>query len=393
MPHSSSQQLQTPLEVADGTANPRPLKIAFLVHDYHRAGGHSRYVAELATRLAKVHEVHVFANRIEDDGTAPIHFHKVPAWRARAATTVLSFMIPVTLQVGRDFDIIHSQGFCGFCGNVFTAHICNRAWHLGLEKLNGGTTFTQTIFDAVAGALEYLTYHFARRKQVIAISHRVAADLVKHYRCPAPMTVIHHGVDLDVFSPETRARWRQETRAKYGLAENEPVFLFVGDLRKGGGPCIRALAQLESGKLLFVSRSRIDPYQRIVDEAGLKRERVLFVGPTSQVERFYSAADAFLLPTPYDAFGMVVSEAMACGLPVIVSREAGASELIEHGVNGLLLDDYSSATELAACMKSLAHDSAWGAQLGRMARRTVESMSWDSVTRQTMEVYRQLVKT
>src|SRR5271169_1834888 len=84
-------------------APPRRLKIAFVVHDYHRSGGHSRYVAELATRFAKEHEVHVFANRIVDDGTPGIQYHHVPAWRANAFTTVLSFALPATLQVGRDF--------------------------------------------------------------------------------------------------------------------------------------------------------------------------------------------------------------------------------------------------------------------------------------------------
>src|SRR5262245_25577888 len=115
------------------------MRIAYLVHDYHRAGGHSRYVAELAGRFAKDHEVHVFANRIER-GAENIHFHTVPAWRANALTTVLTFALPATFQPDRGFDIIHSQGFCGFRGNVFTGHICNRAWHLALKRLEGGTT-------------------------------------------------------------------------------------------------------------------------------------------------------------------------------------------------------------------------------------------------------------
>src|ERR1700683_5589365 len=122
-----------------GIATPAPqpsrrLKIAYVVHDYHRSGGHSRYVAELATRYSAEHEVHVFANRIVDDGTPGIEFHHVPAWRANAFTTVLSFALPATLQVGGDFDVVHSQGFCGLLGNVFTAHMCNSAWHAALLK-------------------------------------------------------------------------------------------------------------------------------------------------------------------------------------------------------------------------------------------------------------------
>jgi len=362
------------------------------VHDYHRAGGHSRYVAELATRFAKQHEVHVFANRIQTSGETGVHFHRVPAWRANAFTTVLTFALPATIQPGLKFDIVHSQGFCGFRGNVFTAHICNRAWHLALQRLEGGATFRESVFNAMGTSLEYMLYRFARHSQVIAISERVERDLDKYYHCRLPISVIHHGVDLDTFSLALRPRWRQELRTQYGLADDDPAFLYVGDLRKGAGRCIRALAELERGKLLFVSRSSSEPYERIVECTGLAPERVKFLGATDHVERIYSAADALLLPTPYDAFAMVVSEAMACGLPVVVSREAGASELIEHGVNGLLLEDVSSVSELAAHMHSLAESRPFAARLGCAARRTVESMSWDVVARQTMRVYEQALR-
>jgi UDP-glucose:(heptosyl)LPS alpha-1,3-glucosyltransferase len=129
----------------------------------------------------------------------------------------------------------------------------------------------------------------------------------------------------------------------------------------------------------------------LAQELGVS-DRVVFAGPTNQVEKAYAAADAFVLPTPYDAFAMVVSEAMACALPVIVSREAGASELIEHGVNGLLLAD-ASVPELARQMESLERDRPWAARLGCAARKSVESLTWDTVAHQTMGVYRELLGT
>jgi UDP-glucose:(heptosyl)LPS alpha-1,3-glucosyltransferase len=367
------------------------MRIAFLVHDYHRSGGHSRYVAELASRFAGEHEVHVFANRIDSDGESEIHFHVVPAWRANALTTVLTFAIPVTLQIDRGFDIVHSQGFCGFRGNVFTGHICNRAWHQALQKFAGGVRLKESIFNAVATALEHATYRFTRHSAIVAISERVAQDIARFYHCQAPIHVIHHGVDLQVFRPINRERWRSEVRAEHNLSESDTVFLYVGDLRKGASQCILALAQLVQGRLLFVSRSPAAPYRRLAKKAGVT-DRVTFLGPTNQVERIYAAADALVLPTPYDAFAMVVSEAMASGLPVIVSREAGVSEIIEHEVNGLLLDDVTSVPELAADMRSVLQDPSRARELGRAARSTVENMSWDVVASRTMEVYEDLLR-
>lgn len=366
------------------------MKIAFVVHDYHRGGGHSRYVAELACRFAKEHEVHVFANRIDENNSPGIHFHAVPAWRANALTTVLTFALPATFQIGRRFDIIHSQGFCGFRGNVLTGHICNRAWHRALKKLEGGVTAREAVFNAVASTLEYSAYRFARNRAVIAISKRVAGDLRQFYHCPAPIEVIHHGVDLQVFSTKNRELWRSEMRQQLGLKDDETVFLYVGDLRKGAAQCIQALAQLDSGQLVLVSRSRTDAYQRAAEQAGV-RERVVFAGATDHVEKFYAASDAFLLPTPYDAFAMVVTEAMASGLPVIVSREAGASELIENRVNGLLLEDTASVGELANFMRCLDSNPQFAGRLGAAARKTVEPMSWDAVAERTMRVYQQVL--
>lgn len=367
------------------------MKIAYVVHDYHRAGGHSRYVAELATRFAGRHEVHVFANGIEPGAPSAIRFHKVPAWRANAFTTVLSFVLPVTFQIGGGFDIIHSQGFCGLRGNVFTAHICNRAWHTALQRLENGATIRESIFNAMGTSFEHGLYRFARHSEVIAISERVARDLLDLYHCRAPIQVIHHGVDLDVFAPANRELWREEVRTHLNIPDSEMVFLYVGDLRKGAARSIAALSRLDAGRLLFVSRSRTAAYEQMAQAADLS-ERVLFHGPTNQVEKMYAAADAFLLPSPYDAFGMVVTEAMASGLPVIVSREAGASELIQHRQNGLLLSDVSDRSELAAHMQSLQQDRPWAAELGRAARKTVQPMSWDAVADQTMRVYEKLLR-
>lgn len=366
------------------------VKIAFVVHDYHRAGGHSRYVAELATRFATENEVHVFANRIEPDPGSGIHFHRVPAWRANALTTVLSFALPVTFQIGYDFDIIHSQGFCGFRGDIFTGHICNRAWHLALKRIEGGVSWRERLFNLVATTFEHGVYRLAQRAAVIAISKRVAEDIAQYYHCRLPVRVIYHGVDLKTFSAEARRCWRASVRAEYGLNNDEMVFLYVGDLRKGARRCLLALSRLPEGKLMFVSRSPIEPYQQLAGQLGLTA-RVNFLGPSSQIEKFYAAADALVHPTPYDAFGMVVSEAMASGLPVIVSREAGAAELIQDGLNGLVLNDLSSERELSQHMADLTQDRGWAAALGLAARKTVELHSWDIVAEQTMSVYRQLL--
>ena len=365
------------------------MKIAFVVHDYRRREGHSRYVVELATRFAEQHEVHVFANQIEPEGNSKIHFHHVPAWRSSALISILSFAVQATLRVSGEFDIIHNQGLCGWRGNVFTVHICNRAWHRALRQVSGRLSFREWVSGNTLSALEYLSYRFARACQVIAVSRRVGEDVRRCYGYKGPLSVVYHGVDSSSFTPGRQNPLRHKVRADCGLDEEEMAFLFVGDLRKGGLQCVEALSKLESGKLLLVSRSAPGPYRALASQLGIA-ERVLFLGATSHVERYYAAADALLLPTHYDSFALVVTEAMATELPVIVSREAGAAELIQDGVNGLLLEDFSDTSELAEKMRLLITERPLARRLGAAARHTAEQHSWDVTAAETMRVYEHL---
>lgn len=366
------------------------MKIAFVVHDYRRREGHSRYVVELATRFAKNHEVHVFANEIEPEGSEHIQFHHVPAFRQTALTSILSFAAMATFRVRGQWDIIHNQGLCGWRGNVHTAHICNRAWHRALRSTLGRLTLREWVSGVTLSNLEHAFYRWAKRRHVIAVSHRIEDDIRRCYHSRLPISVIPHGVDLTAFHPATENEGRQRVRAGLGIEERDFVFLFVGDMRKGGRQSIQALAKTPAAKLVFVSRSPAEPYRLLASEQGVE-ERVRFQGAGPHIEKYYAAADALLLPTHYDSFGMVVTEAMASGLAVIVSREAGASELLDPGRNGLLLQDFEDVEELSGKMRLLSEDRDFARKLGAAARRTTEAYSWDEIAKRTMQVYQRVL--
>jgi len=366
------------------------MKIAFVVHDYRRREGHSRYVVELATRFAKNHEVHVFANEIEPEGSEHIQFHHVPAFRKTALASILSFLAMATFRVRGEWDIIHNQGLCGWRGNVYTAHICNRAWHRALRSTLGRLTVREWVSGITLSNLEHAFYRWAKKCHVIAVSHRIEDDIRRCYHSRLPISVIPHGVDLKAFHPAAESDERHQVRAATGIEEGDFAFLFVGDMRKGGRQCIQALVKVPAAKLIFVSRSAPGPYRLLAAERGVE-ERVRFLDANPHIEKYYAAADALLLPTHYDSFGMVVTEAMASGLPVIVSREAGASELIDPGRNGLLLEDFKDVEELSGKMRLLSEDRNLVRQLGAAARRTTEAYSWDEIAKRTMQVYEQVL--
>jgi len=172
------------------------------------------------------------------------------------------------------------------------------------------------------------------------------------------------------------------------VRDDEVVFLYVGDLRKGFAPAIRALAGVSGARLVGVSRTPPNEFSQIAESAGVA-DRVTLRPATNQVERYYAAADAFVLPTPYDAFGMVITEAMACGLPVITTPLAGAAELITPGIEGLLVESPADVGALTAAMGALAASPEQRDRMGSAAATLMASHTWDRVAARTLEVYRQ----
>lgn len=370
------------------------MRIALVVHDYHRQGGHSRYCAELAERFGRFgHEVHVFANRFPPDAPlypqsagAGVYFRPVPAFRRSALGTVLSFFLPASWLIARSgpFDIVHAQGFCTLGANILTAHICCAAWHA--QRVRSGHPFDwkERIFDATVTRLE--TWLYSRPKlPAIAISRRVQRDLEQYYRRTAPTFIVPHGVDTAEFDLYSKPLWRARKRAELGLDEHFAV-LWVGDLRKGFQAAMEAVAACPGQHLLAVSRNDPKVFQAAAKKLGVS-DRVHFLPPTQRIAEFYAAADVFLFPTTYDAFGMVVLEAMAMGLPVIVSRDAGAAELIEHTEDGILLNDPLDAKEAAEWLRRLESDKSRARSLGEKAAHKAQSQNWDRVAERTMSLY------
>jgi UDP-glucose:(heptosyl)LPS alpha-1,3-glucosyltransferase len=361
------------------------LRIAFVVHDYSRVLGHSRYVVELAERFAGAHDVHVFANRF-DRLPASIVGHRVPAVRLSALSTIFSFVLPASIMVGGRFDIVHAQGLTVLGPDIVTAHISNARWLEGRRLLEGaGLSWRERLFGALVIPAERRSLR-DHRATAIAISSALRDDLANGYGRSAETVVIPHGVDQRQFHPGVRTTFRTSVRQRHAIGEKVPLFLFVGDLRKGLEPAIRALAAVPAAHLLSVSRTPPDGYRRIASESGVA-DRVTLLPGTSAIEQYYGAADALVLPTPYDAFGMVITEAMACGLPVITTPFAGAAELLTDGVHGRLVRSPTDIAGLAAAMNHLALDAAARERMGAAAAALMREHTWDQVADRTLEVY------
>jgi glycosyltransferase involved in cell wall biosynthesis len=159
--------------------------------------------------------------------------------------------------------------------------------------------------------------------------------------------------------------------------------------KKGLDQLLRALAIIEIPiQLLVVGKDDPGLYRSALRQLRLE-DHVCFLAPSADVLSFYAAADAYVAPSLEDAFGLPILEAMACGLPVIASVQAGASENVLDGATGYLLREPMNHVELAEIILRLAGDRSAAQEIGAAAAKYVQaSVSWDhnvSATREFLE--------
>ena len=361
------------------------MKIALVVHDFDPRFGQGRYAVALARRVAVQHDVHVYANRFAAPLPPNVTFQKVPAWRRTALTTILTFLNGAeALLRRRDYDLIHAQGLTCWRADVITAHICNAARHRNAPPAG----VLRRLFPAIALPLETRFYQQARARRLIAVSQRVADEVVTHYGWRRPAKVIYHGTDTTEFRPAADVDERNRLRAGYRLEPGSWVWLFAGEAVKGLAQVIEQLVHFPEAALLVVSRSQPAPWRALAKALGVE-SRLHFHGAAEDMATAYRAADLFVYPSPYDAFGLVVAEAMATGLPVIVGQNIGAAEWIESGKNGLLCDPHEPDT-LRRHLAWLRTNPKPARALGEAARVTVMEHGWEACADATLAVYEQV---
>jgi len=360
--------------------------INFFIHDLNPYGGQDRSTLEILQELSERMPVHVYACSYENPAhvESRIVFHPCP-FRLRRPVLLKSLLFQAWsawVRFTHPRRITFSTGTCALFADVVHVQFLANAWRQERHKLLVRRGHLHSAYHRVLAAyneaMERVLYR--RGQHFAAISSSVASDLRRLFRTER-VSVIHHGVDGAAFAPAACPERKLSLRRELGLPEEKRIFLFVGAYdRKGLAVLLRAADQLRRRQpgiaVVAVGNGDREAHRQLVDRSAA--DGWLYLHPPSKrIELYYQAADYFVLPTLYEPFGLVVLEAMGAGLPVVVSRVAGASDLIREGKDGFLLEDPTDADELEAKMEAiLASDHAI---LGLAARERALSRSWSHV--------------
>ena len=194
---------------------------------------------------------------------------------------------------------------------------------------------------------------------VIANSERTRRDVIERIGVPAERVhTIYYGIDPERFRPAA-ATERAELRTRFGWQQDRHVALFIGSLgdrRKGFDVLFEAWRERCADPawdvdLFVIGRgAELEAWKRLVESVGLSG-RIRFLGFRSDVDQLLRAADLLVSPTRYEAYGLGVHEALCCGLPAIVTADAGVAERFPNQLRDLLLPDPQDAATLAVHLR------------------------------------------
>lgn len=386
---------------------PKP-RIAVVSPFVDKRHGTERCLAEQIERLARDYEIHLFSSRVEDTDLSAIEWHRVPEIPGPHLMKYLFwfaanhfFRRMECRHTGRPFDLIYSPGINCLDADVIQVHIVFGEFYRhvckGMSLLTNRLRFWPRLIHR---RLYYRLIIWLERRLyaqsdvlLVGISAKTREDLVRSYGVSGTVPIVYHGVDTRRFSPERRQTLRLAARGRLGLHPDDFAILLVGnDWRRKGLDCLwRAMQKLSKPQLRLLIRGEDDPepYQPKWNAAGAVPVAVL---PSREdVEFYYAAADLLVAPSLEDTFSLPPLEAMGSGLPVIVSRNAGVSEIVMHGRDAMVLEDPNDADEFAWLIEQVLDNEPLRQGLSERAVETARQFTWDANADRMKELFEQVL--
>lgn len=367
-----------------------------VIPKYGLVGGGEQFASHLTEIIAQNprYDVHVFANKWKAV-SGNVSFHFVPMLRFPRFLTTISFAFFANAAIAcRGFDLIHTHDRI-FHADVFTMHgVPHRFWVREVRKKG------MSLFDRVTAWVEQRLIADHRCRFLLPVSSLAMEKFSQEFAVDSSrVRVIHPGIEFARFDLPGREEKRETIRKKIGVSADDFLVLFVGmnfEL-KGLQATLSALAKAKvklpgkGMKLLVVGKGDQGKYRKIAADLGVGGDVILAGVQSEGIEAIYAASDVCALLSGFDTFGMTVLEAMAASLPVIISTQVGARDIVTDGEHGFIVAKDDAET-VSAHLVSLC-DEQRRARMGRAARQRASEHSWDEVAGKVVTIYEEILST
>jgi glycosyltransferase involved in cell wall biosynthesis len=237
-------------------------------------------------------------------------------------------------------------------------------------------SFEQNVYDDIKTKKMFFVdwcLQFLSMK-IIAVSNAVKKSLIKHGIKESRIDVLYNSIDLKVFETTDKIG---EIRKEFNIPEDSFLYIFVGRLihQKAVDILLDSFIATDSDAYLLIVGKGPDreELELKVSSSGLK-EKIIFTGVRNDTSSLLLSADCFILPSRYEGLPLVLIEALAAGLPIIVSDFEASKEVIIHEKNGLIVPR-EDVKALALGMTRIKEDGELRARLALEAKITATRFS------------------
>lgn len=372
--------------------------------------GTERRVVEWITQLAGAYEIHIYSQHLEDLDLSKFVWHRIPKVPGPHLFNFIWWIVANRLWRGWDrrfrslrHDLVFSPGPNCLDADAISVHIVFAEY---ARQIRSGLSLARNpvrdwprilhrkLYYSLVIWLERRAYRRSSIK-LILIARKTAAALARFYGRRDHFPIIYLGLDHRVFNPGNRVSLRDNSRKQLAISSEKFVVLLIGNdwRNKGLRVLLESLVRMRELpiELLVVGREDSAPYRAMARERGLE-DRLHFLPPRNDVEFYYAAADAYAGPSLEDTFALPPAEAMACGLPVVVSEANGTSEIITHGVDGFILKDPADSSALASMIRRLYEDGDLRASMGERAAVKMQQYTWERNGRELAAILEEILR-
>jgi len=232
-----------------------------------------------------------------------------------------------------------------------------------------------------------------RRCQLIIAPSHFIKNVLQGYGVRTRIEVLPSGVRLPESLPD-----RDQARSQLGLSENGQILVYSGRIAKEKNLRMlieafkQVLAKRDDVTLVLLGDGPFRPKLEQIIRRNSLRDKVILTGliPHNQVWSYLAAANIFVFPSITETQGVSVSEAMSVGLPVVVTNQGGAAELVDDGYNGLMVDNDSR--QFALTIFYLLENPAWAYFLGLNAKEKVRQIDPGITCQKMVGCYCQVIE-